>query len=90
MAFLPLVRQACRTVSSSIHMVIDNHSAHISEDIKRICKRERIILHYQPPYSPEFNSIETLWGIIKSRQSKLLNERRDVPTQQQGFQELIK
>ena len=34
---------------------------------------------FMPPYSPELNSIETVWGLMKSRLKALLSQ--DVQTQ---------
>jgi transposase len=42
-----------------------------------------------PAYSPEFNSIESLWAIIKSRVKKVLNAERDVKMTQARFSEIL-
>lgn len=46
-----------------IHVVCDNYIIHKSK--KTLCavaKMAKIVLHFLPPYSPEHNPIERLWG----------------------------
>ena len=69
--------------------MIDNHSAHNSADIRALCKRLQIVLHFQPPFSPEFNSIEMLWGIIKARLALKLVQARDYPMDPDEFSMLV-
>ena len=43
--------------------------------IRSFCKFNNIEIKFLPSYSPEFNSIEPLWSVIKRRfKSKLVAE----------------
>ena len=54
-------------------IVLDNHKAHkaksvqayIAEDFK--CTDHRFELMFQPPYTSQFNSQETVWALVKRR-----------------------
>ena len=49
-------------------VVVDNYSIHRSKVVKDACgtlRRAGIILYYLPPYSPELNDIEGVFGAIK-------------------------
>ena len=55
------------TSRSKIYLVLDNARAHRSKVITEYCNSHFIELVYLPGYSPEFNSIEALWGVLKGR-----------------------
>ena len=42
-----------------------------------------------PGYSPEFNSIEALWSVIKRRVKARLAFRKDVNLEEEGFRNLV-
>jgi hypothetical protein len=46
-----------------IHLLVDNYSIHWSRATLRELGRlrDRIRLHYLPPYSPEYNPVEKIW-----------------------------
>ena len=49
-------------------VVVDNYSIHRSKVVKEACgslRRAGIVLYYLPPYSPELNDIEGVFGAIK-------------------------
>jgi len=48
-------------------VIMDNASFHKSADTERLIKEAGCELLYLPPYSPDLNPIEKVWGIIKSR-----------------------
>lgn len=56
-------------------VVMDNLSVHKDSFDKKKFKRKGIIIKYLPPYSPDFNPIESMWGKMKSIIRKL--EPRD-------------
>jgi putative transposase len=46
-----------------IHVVLDNYIIHKTKRVNEVVKSmKRICLHFLPPYSPELNPIERLWG----------------------------
>lgn len=47
-------------------VVMDNLSAHKSKKIQKLFDDAGIELHYQPPYSPDFNPIELMWSKVKN------------------------
>ena len=53
------------TNNERIVLVLDNHPSHSTQKVKDIARQMNIELLYQPPYSPEFNSIESLWSVFK-------------------------
>ena len=46
-------------------VILDNASYHKSEDLLKLFHSHKISLIYLPPYSPDLNPIEKLWGTIK-------------------------
>ena len=50
-----------------IYMVLDNHRAHDNEDVREAMRLLNIVPLWMPAYSPEFNSIESLWAVVKGR-----------------------
>lgn len=62
-----------RTLSKAptIHLIMDNGTAHKNRQVEKIASELNIKIHYLPPYSPNLNPIERLWKIF--RQKKLYN-----------------
>jgi transposase len=46
-------------------IVMDNASFHKSKELRDLFRRFNIELLYLPPYSPDLNPIEKIWGNIK-------------------------
>ncbi|MFG1520144.1 MAG: transposase [Thermoplasmataceae archaeon] len=56
------------SISGEIHMVLDNVKYHHANLLKEFLEsNSQIILEFLPPYSPELNSIERVWKIVKSK-----------------------
>lgn len=47
-----------------IHVIWDNAGYHRDKEIQKFANDLAIKLHYLPPYSPNLNSLERLWGIL--------------------------
>ena len=50
-----------------IAYLIDNASWHKTKKVREYCEENNIILLFLPPYSPEYNPIERVWGFLKSK-----------------------
>ena len=50
-----------------IAYLIDNASWHKTKKVKEYCEENNITLLFLPPYSPEYNPIERVWGFLKSK-----------------------
>lgn len=62
--FLQCLREA-HPEAKTIHVILDNCKAHTSQKVRKALKEEFqgvFQLHFLPPYSPEHNPIERLWG----------------------------
>jgi transposase len=46
-------------------LVLDNASIHKGGQIERLARRAGCRVLYLPPYSPDLNPIELVWGIVK-------------------------
>lgn len=51
----------------NIHIILDNSGYHRSNLVKNFCKKNKIKLHFLPPYSPNLNPIERLWKVMNER-----------------------
>lgn len=66
-AFVTWLRHAARTyASATVHVILDNYGVHKSRQTQRALDEldGRVVLHFLPPYSPELNRIERLWGEV--------------------------
>lgn len=48
-------------------LVLDNASIHKGGKIESLVKRAKCRVLYLPPYSPDMNPIELIWGVVKRR-----------------------
>jgi transposase len=72
--WLELLRRAYRRYRV-IHVVCDNYIIHKSKaTLAAVAKMGNIVLHFLPPYSPEHNPIERLWGELHTNVTR--NHRR--------------
>ena len=73
----------------SLKLVLDGAAAHKRLDIRAYCHFNDIEIVWMPGYSPEFNSIESLWSVIKARVKHRLVEVSDVWIDQEHFVEML-
>lgn len=66
-------------VDRKIFLIVDGHPAHKSRLVKRFVEdnAERLELFYLPPYSPQLNPDELVWGHVKSRVAKATVRTKD-------------
>jgi len=53
--------------NGKIYLVLDNASYNKALRVRARAEKDRIILKYQPPYSPNLNLIERLWKFTRSK-----------------------
>lgn len=59
----------CNPLASGLErsvLVMDNASIHHSTELESICKTAGVKVEYLPPYSPDFNPIETSFALLKA------------------------
>ena len=49
-----------------IVIILDNCSTHIDDEVREIVQTAGHILHYLPPYSPDYNPIELTFSVLKA------------------------
>lgn len=69
------LRQVLRHLHGQVIALLDNSNTHRGEPIRQMCRRlPRLHVEYFPPYAPEINPDEGVWGLLKGR---LANGRPD-------------
>ena len=65
---LAFLKQLCRTVRVPIELVWDRLPAHLGQPVKGWLERNphRIRATLLPPYAPELNPVELMWGYAKT------------------------
>jgi transposase len=61
-------------------LVMDNASVHHTPELRQMCEEAGVVLLYLPPYSPDFNPIETSFSALKAwmrRNRELASEFSD-------------
>ena len=72
-----------------LYLVLDNAPAHRTQVNRDLAARLNIELLYMPPYTPELNSIEPLWSVIKRDFKSCAESRNMVRMQQEDFHNLL-
>lgn len=63
---LAYFKQVLPKLKAGSVIVMDNASYHKSKELKELFNSYKIRLLYLPPYSPDLNPIEKIWGNIKN------------------------
>ena len=74
--FVDFLYQIPRLPDKPLVVVVDNGSLHrnwVVQEALPALRQDRIYLYFLPPYSPELNDIEAIFGVIKRQE---LPERR--------------
>lgn len=61
-----------------ITIILDNARYHHAKNVKKRARRNKIILKYLPPYSPNLNLIERLWKMLKKKMSNIYLESFEI------------
>lgn len=72
MGFLQKLRQA--NFDCFLIIILDNAKIHKAKIIREFCQKNKIILVYLPPYSPNLNPIEFMWKDLKKKLSEYYQE----------------
>jgi putative transposase len=71
--------QSCREkIKGEFVVILDNARVHKTKELLEYCKRHKIHLLFLPPYSPDLNKIEKIWGAIKKIFSRLIEDVQTV------------
>jgi len=62
---------SCNSIVHNDIIIMDNVRFHHNSDVKNWCEGKNIKIKYLPPYSPDLNPIENVFGTIKSRYSTI-------------------
>ena len=68
--FLPLLRNKFPDPDQKVFVILDNHPSHHTREVVQLASDLNFEFMFLPPYCPELNSIEALWGIIKRNVKK--------------------
>jgi len=72
-----------------INVVLDNHRAHIGPEVRQTIERLRIKFLFLPVCTPELNSIECLWSVIKRDFKRRLAELKFEKLDQNQFSAIL-
>ena len=86
--FLKRLRENLQT-NEKAYIVLDRHTAHKSNDTKQLAQELNFELLYMPPGTPELNSIEALWSVIKRDFKNRAETMTMVRMSQEEFEELL-
>ena len=66
--FIRFLKQLVRSHNRPVIVIVDGHPAHKAKKVREYLEQEPRLLgiHILPPYSPELNPDEFVWGNLKS------------------------
>ena len=82
--------KSAQTHNERIVLVLDNHPSHKTQLVRGAAEALNIELLFLPPYSPELNSIESLWSVFKLNLKNRLAQSAKVVLSQDDFRGLLR
>ncbi|TKB23953.1 IS630 family transposase [Desulfopila sp. IMCC35006] len=66
--FISFLKRLIFKASSNIFLVVDNHSVHRSEEVRKYVESTegKLRIFFLPPYAPELNPDEHVWNYLKN------------------------
>ncbi|OAI06443.1 hypothetical protein A1353_09470 [Methylomonas methanica] len=76
--FIEFLKRLLRGAEQSIMLVVDGHPIHKAKSVKTFVEQQqgRLQLVFLPPYAPQLNLDEQVWGYIKPRVAKQMPENK--------------
>lgn len=77
--FREFLRRLLVGSSTPIYLIVDGHPVHKSRLVRQFVEAQeaRLQLFFLPPYSPELNPDELVWGHVKARVAKQIPASKD-------------
>lgn len=70
-------------------IILDNAKIHMSQELEDMCERAGVLLACLPPYSCDYNPIETSFALLKRWIRKHAETAQDYGPEQGGFQQFL-
>jgi transposase len=76
--FIEFLKRLLRGAEQPIILVVDGHPIHKAKSVKTFVEQQqgRLQLVFLPPYAPQLNPDEQVWGYIKPRVAKQMPENK--------------
>ena len=71
-------------------LVMDNASWHLGQQLEAACEAAGVRLIYLPPYSPDFNPIETYFGDLKTYMRRVFNPYEQAQVSDEFFMRFLR
>ncbi len=70
--FATFLKRLARTAEAKILLVVDGHPVHRAKKVQQVLAGldHRIELFFLPPYAPDLNPDELVWGHVKGRSGR--------------------
>lgn len=77
--FCEFLERLVKGVRKRIFLILDNHPVHRSKRVKQLVQdlKGKLTLYFLPPYSPELNPDELVWGYVKGKVGRRTVASRD-------------
>ena len=67
--FVEFLKDLMKRRRERVFLVVDGHPSHKAKKVQAYVKSlgGKLELHFLPPYAPEFNPVEHLWGDLREK-----------------------